>query len=103
MQALLPVVNQIVAVESQLGPDLTDLSTFEAETPKIAPGQLPAGVGHGQRQPQLGAELPIDDATHARTVQSADGSRGRRRHAAVPPGPANGVQAISALLEGGVA
>lgn len=35
---LLPVVNQLVGVESKLGPDLTDIARFEAETPKIAPG-----------------------------------------------------------------
>ncbi|MFZ0667760.1 MAG: MCE family protein [Acidimicrobiales bacterium] len=36
--ALLPVVNQLNGVSEQLGPVLSDLSRFEAETPKIAPG-----------------------------------------------------------------
>jgi phospholipid/cholesterol/gamma-HCH transport system substrate-binding protein len=32
------ILNQMVGVESQLGPTLTDLSTFEQQTKKIAPG-----------------------------------------------------------------
>jgi phospholipid/cholesterol/gamma-HCH transport system substrate-binding protein len=32
------ILNQMVGVESQLGPTLTDLSTFEQRTKKIAPG-----------------------------------------------------------------
>ena len=35
---LLPVVQQLNAVSSQLAPDLSALASFEAETPKIAPG-----------------------------------------------------------------
>lgn len=35
---LLPVVNQLVGVDQQLAPDLANLSTFEALTPKVAPG-----------------------------------------------------------------
>jgi phospholipid/cholesterol/gamma-HCH transport system substrate-binding protein len=35
---LLPVVQQLNAVSAQLGPDLDALARFEAETPKIAPG-----------------------------------------------------------------
>jgi phospholipid/cholesterol/gamma-HCH transport system substrate-binding protein len=35
---LLPVVQQLNAVSSQLAPDLSALAAFEAETPKIAPG-----------------------------------------------------------------
>jgi ABC-type transporter Mla subunit MlaD len=32
------VLNQMVGVESQLGPTLTDLARFEAMTPRVAPG-----------------------------------------------------------------
>ena len=35
---LLPVVQQLDSVSSQLAPDLSALASFEAETPKIAPG-----------------------------------------------------------------
>ena len=38
VKALLPVVQQLQAVSQQLGPDLGTLARFEAETPKIAPG-----------------------------------------------------------------
>jgi phospholipid/cholesterol/gamma-HCH transport system substrate-binding protein len=35
---LLPVINQLVGVEKQVGPDLHDIAAFEKSTPKIAPG-----------------------------------------------------------------
>jgi phospholipid/cholesterol/gamma-HCH transport system substrate-binding protein len=35
---LLPLLNQLVGVESQLGPALTDIAKFESTTPKVAPG-----------------------------------------------------------------
>jgi phospholipid/cholesterol/gamma-HCH transport system substrate-binding protein len=38
IRQLYAVVNQMVGVQSQLGPTLTDLSTFESQTKKIAPG-----------------------------------------------------------------
>jgi phospholipid/cholesterol/gamma-HCH transport system substrate-binding protein len=38
VKALLPVVQQLQSVSQQLGPDLSTLARFEAETPKIAPG-----------------------------------------------------------------
>jgi phospholipid/cholesterol/gamma-HCH transport system substrate-binding protein len=38
IRQLYAVVNQMVGVESQLGPTLSDLAQFEAETKKIAPG-----------------------------------------------------------------
>jgi phospholipid/cholesterol/gamma-HCH transport system substrate-binding protein len=38
VKALLPVVQQLQAVSQQLSPDLGALASFEAETPKIAPG-----------------------------------------------------------------
>jgi phospholipid/cholesterol/gamma-HCH transport system substrate-binding protein len=37
IKSLLPVVQQVVGVEQQLGPDLGDLSAFEALVPKLAP------------------------------------------------------------------
>lgn len=38
VKALLPVVQQLQSVSSQIGPDLADLSKFEAESLKVAPG-----------------------------------------------------------------
>jgi phospholipid/cholesterol/gamma-HCH transport system substrate-binding protein len=38
IRQLFAVVNQMVGVESQLGPTLTDLARFETQTKKIAPG-----------------------------------------------------------------
>ncbi|MDA8286610.1 MAG: MCE family protein [Actinomycetota bacterium] len=38
IEALLPVVDQLVGVDRQLGPALAALSRFEALTPKVAPG-----------------------------------------------------------------
>jgi phospholipid/cholesterol/gamma-HCH transport system substrate-binding protein len=92
VQALLPVVNQIVGVESQLGPDLADLSRFEAETPKVAPGNY--------LQASVTANVYINSAPTTVTpglaaAAAAGGS--------LAPGPASGTQAISDLLQGGLA
>jgi phospholipid/cholesterol/gamma-HCH transport system substrate-binding protein len=38
VRALLPVVNQLNQVSAQLAPVLSDVSRFEAEVPKVAPG-----------------------------------------------------------------
>ena len=38
VKALLPVVDELNGVAQQLGPVLSDVSRFEAETPKVAPG-----------------------------------------------------------------
>ncbi len=37
-KALLPVVNQLVGVETQIGPDLQNIADFESATSKVAPG-----------------------------------------------------------------
>jgi phospholipid/cholesterol/gamma-HCH transport system substrate-binding protein len=86
---LLPVVQQLNSVSAQLAPDLKAVASFEAETPKIAPGDylqvnaivnvlLPPG---GFEPTPLGAEM-----TDART--------------ATPSGspPLQGSQAVSGLL-----
>lgn len=45
IKSLLPVVNQLVSVQNQIGPDLSDIAAFETATPKIAPGDyLQIGV-----------------------------------------------------------
>ena len=87
--ALLPVVQQLDSVSAQLAPDLKALAAFEAETPKIAPGDylqvnaivnvlLPAG---GFEPTPLGTELT---ATRASTPSGS--------------GPLKGSQAVSDLL-----
>ena len=86
---LLPVVQQLNSVSAQLAPDLKAVASFEAETPKIAPGDylqvnaivnvlLPPG---GFEPTPLGAEM-----TGTRT--------------ATPSGspPLQGGQAVSGLL-----
>jgi phospholipid/cholesterol/gamma-HCH transport system substrate-binding protein len=78
---LLPVIQQLNSVSAQLGPDLSVLAKFEAETPKIAPGDylqvdaivnvlLPAG---GFEPTPLGPALSADTRTSS-TSQPAQGS-----------------------------
>jgi phospholipid/cholesterol/gamma-HCH transport system substrate-binding protein len=102
VKALLPVVNQIVAVESQLGPDLNDLSAFEAETPKIAPGNyLQASVTANvnlNSAPSCPYVTPPTYGPCPKVAAAAAAAAG----VAAPSGPVNGVQAISAVLEGGL-
>ncbi len=91
-QDLLPVVQQLDAVSSQLAPDLSALAAFEAETPKIAPSdylQVSALVNvllpAGGFEPSLPAAEPADTQT-----PSASGSV-----------QLTGKQAISGLLTSG--
>jgi phospholipid/cholesterol/gamma-HCH transport system substrate-binding protein len=82
---LLPVVDQLNAVSEQLGPDLAVLSQFETETPKVAPGD------YLQVSVIANVILPAGDFTaspESTTATSASTS--------------SGVQAVTALLEGGV-
>jgi virulence factor Mce-like protein len=89
VQALVPVVDQIVAVESRLGPDLADLSKFEVETPKVAPGNY--------LQASVTANVNLN--SNPTSVTAADAAAAA---AAVPAGPVTGARAVAALLEGGV-
>jgi phospholipid/cholesterol/gamma-HCH transport system substrate-binding protein len=61
------VVNQLVGVESQLGPTLTDLAKFESMTKKIAPGnylQLSLnGTAIVEQSPLLGPNVPSSPAS----------------------------------------
>jgi phospholipid/cholesterol/gamma-HCH transport system substrate-binding protein len=77
---LLPVIQQLNSVSAQLGPDLSVLAKFEAETPKIAPGDylqvdaivnvlLPAG---GFEPTALGTALSADTRTSP-TSQPVEG------------------------------
>jgi phospholipid/cholesterol/gamma-HCH transport system substrate-binding protein len=78
---LQPVVDQLVGVEQQLGPDLTDLQQFEAETPKVAPGNY--------LQVSVTANVNLNSAFSVPTVSDS----------AEQHGPITGGQAVSALLE----
>jgi phospholipid/cholesterol/gamma-HCH transport system substrate-binding protein len=89
VQALLPVVDQIVSVEQQLGPALGDLAAFEAETPKVAPGNY--------LQVSVTANVNLNSRPTDVTVAGAAAAA-----AATPAGPASGQKAITALLEGGL-
>ncbi len=82
--ALLPVVNQLVGVEAQVGPDLRDIARFEALTPKIAPGN------YLQVSVTLHANLNSapTDATDPGGAETA--------------GTLTGGPAVTALLEGGL-
>ncbi len=87
---LLPVVQQLNAVSSQLAPDLSALASFEAETPKIAPGD------YLQVNATINVDLPSGEfePTPLSSDPSALGS--------APTGsgsqPMEGSQAVSDLL-----
>lgn len=87
VRALLPVVNQLVQVEQQIGPALSDLSAFEAETPKVAPGNYL----------QVSVTANVNLNSSPTNVTPSDVAA-----AAVSAGPAQGQQAISSLLEAGL-
>jgi phospholipid/cholesterol/gamma-HCH transport system substrate-binding protein len=79
------VVNQMVGVESQLGPTLTDLTKFETQTKKIAPGnylQLSLdGTAIVSQTPLLGpnsahAPAPAGSAGSNSTTQAINGLLG---------------------------
>jgi phospholipid/cholesterol/gamma-HCH transport system substrate-binding protein len=93
---LLPVVDQLVSVSQQIGPDLSDLARFEAETPKVAPGDyLQVRVIADVLLPAGGFEPTVSGAS-----ATADGVASRS-------GPTlaldtSGGRAVSDLLEGGL-
>ena len=96
IRQLYAVMNQMVGVESQLGPTLTDLSTFETETKKIAPGnylQLSLdGTAIVNQTPLLGPNSAKAASTPGTAVSGASGS----------PGSNSTAQAISGLLGAGL-
>ena len=80
---LLPVIEQLEAVSDQLAPDLGILTAFEAETPKVAPGD------YLQVSAVINVTLPPGsfEATSLTAAQSNDAAA-----------PATGTHAVSALL-----
>jgi len=92
---LLPVVEQLESVSQQLGPDLSDLARFEADTPKVAPGAylqvkvlvnvlLPAG---GFEPSAVGTTTAVSSRTPGRSAV---------------PSVATGGAAVSDLLQAGL-
>jgi phospholipid/cholesterol/gamma-HCH transport system substrate-binding protein len=82
VKALLPVVDQLNSVSQQLAPELSDISRFEAETPKIAPGDyLQVGVV---------ANVILPSGDFAPNVDPSDSETG------------SGARAITLLLDGGL-
>ena len=84
---LLPVVQQLESVSAQLAPDLDALAAFEAESPKVAPGDylqvsaivnvfLPAGSFEAT---PLAASAPSITAGSSSGSQPVSGSAGRLR------------------------
>lgn len=97
IQQLDAVVNQMVGVESQLGPTLTDLGKFESLTKQIAPGsylQLSLdGTAIVEQSPLLGPNSPSGSAS------SSAGSSG----ASTAAGPSlSNTRAINGLLGAGL-
>jgi phospholipid/cholesterol/gamma-HCH transport system substrate-binding protein len=89
-QELLPVVQQLDGVTSQLAPDLSALASFEAETPKIAPGD------YLQVNANINVDLPSGEfePTPLSSELSALGSAPTGSRAQ----PMEGTQAVSDLL-----
>lgn len=83
VHALLPVVDQLVAVGQQVAPTLSAMARFEALTPKVAPG--------GSLQASLVATAVFGGAPSAGVAGAA---------AAISPGQVSGGPAVTALLDG---
>jgi phospholipid/cholesterol/gamma-HCH transport system substrate-binding protein len=90
---LLPVVQQLNSVSAQLAPDLKALASFEAETPKIAPGgYLQVNAIVNVLLPAGGFEpTPLDAEVSDTRASTPSGSS-----------PSDGGQAVSELLAAGL-
>jgi phospholipid/cholesterol/gamma-HCH transport system substrate-binding protein len=97
VKALLPVVQQLQSVSSQLGPDLADLSKFEAASLKVAPGDyLQANVITDVLLPSGGFEAtPVGSSADPLTAGGAGSLDGSDKSV-------SGSHALSDLLEEGV-
>ncbi len=81
---LLPVVQQLVSVSDQLAPDLSTLDRFEAESPKVAPGD------YLQVSAVVNVMLPPGDF-EASSLSSTTAAEAQDE-------PGTGAQAVSDLL-----
>ena len=88
VRALLPVVQQLQSVSDQLAPDLGTLARFEAETPKIAPGDY--------LQVNVIANVLLPSGAYEPTPVGGPASAGGERSSV------GGSQAVSDLLESGL-
>ncbi len=91
VKQLLPVVDQLVGVEQQIGPDLQDIANFEVDTPKVAPGNY----------------LQVSVTLHALLSPNPTTATAASVEASGPPGGPSATSsptatAVSALLEGGL-
>ena len=97
IRQLYAVVNQMVGVESQLGPTLTDLAEFETQTKKIAPGnylQLSLdGTAIVNQTPLLGPNKATTPASSGSPSSDTSGSS---------TGSNSTTQAINGLLGAGL-
>jgi phospholipid/cholesterol/gamma-HCH transport system substrate-binding protein len=98
---LLPVIEQLESVSSQLGPDLSDLARFEADTPKVAPGAyLQVKVLLNVLLPAGGFEAsPVDTTADVNGRASAPAAP---TSSAAPSSGATGGLAVSDLLQAGL-
>jgi phospholipid/cholesterol/gamma-HCH transport system substrate-binding protein len=92
---LLPVVDQLESVAGQLAPDLTDLARFEADTPKIAPGD------YLQVKALVNVFLPAGGFEPSAVATTAAVGGGSSR-APADPSAATGASAVSDLLQAGL-
>lgn len=90
---LLPVVQQLESVAAQLAPDLSTLAAFEAETPKVAPGDYL----------QVNAIVNVDLPPGSFEATPLDAGSGAARTPAPPAAPAHGSAAVSDLLTASLA
>jgi phospholipid/cholesterol/gamma-HCH transport system substrate-binding protein len=82
LKELLPVVNELTGVSQQLTPDLTTLSRFEDDTPRIIPGDY--------LQASIVANVILPSGDFTPSPGTADG-----------PASASGAEAVSELLGSG--
>jgi len=101
---LLPVVDQLVSVSRQLGPDLNDLARFEAETPKVTPGDyLQVSVIANVLLPAGGYEPgSFGGAGAAGGLSSASSGAGAAGAAGAGATGATGARAVAEILETGL-
>jgi phospholipid/cholesterol/gamma-HCH transport system substrate-binding protein len=90
---LLPVVQQLESVASQLAPDLSTLAAFEAETPKVAPGDY--------LQVSAIVNVFLPSGSFEATPLASGPDTGHTP--ASPTAPSHGAEAVSDLLTASLA
>ncbi|HXQ62318.1 MAG TPA: MCE family protein [Acidimicrobiales bacterium] len=90
---LLPVVQQLESVSAQLAPDLGDLASFEAESPKVVPGDYL----------QVSAIVNVFLPSGSFEATPLAGSSDERAAAASGSRPTDGARAVADLLTASLA